>query len=203
MNHLRMPTIVARFFNDVADEVARARAKFPDNKHMMGAFHEEVGEVAKAMLERDYQSAGEHLYPDLESPHNLSLDEEVYKECVQAAAMALRVATEGDPDYLYHNPYYREMDSNEDSLPAPGPGEAVEINIRDVQVQLDSIPKNVMLTHLPTGCFVHCTQYDTEQENEAAALKELNELVKAHLAWGTKNADEPLEIPAFLRRGED
>ena len=97
----RMAICLAKFMNDVVEEVDRAREKFPSNKHMIGAFHEEVGEVAKAMLERDYCD-GELV--------TLELDQEVYTECVQAAAMACRLALEGDPDYQYQNPHYREMD---------------------------------------------------------------------------------------------
>ena len=236
MNQSRMTTIVARFLNDIVDEVDRAREKFPGNKHMMGAFHEEVGEVAKAMLEREY-NAQDHAELDMR------LDVDVYKECVQAAAMALRVATEGDPEYLYQNPHYRNMDGGVDPvdhgfgaginvndpnesrdrtfsperdrqdaikesvLTKPGSGEAIEININEVQIQIDSNNANVKLTHLPTGCFVFSNDYATKQENQAAGLKELSRVIKERLAWGPKddNVDDDgnLVIPAFLRRGED
>lgn len=70
----------ARFAAAVAAEVARARAKFPGADHMYGALAEEVGEVAKSLLE-------EHDRGDLRA------------ECVQVAAMAQRLAEEGDNDY--------------------------------------------------------------------------------------------------------
>lgn len=69
-----------RFAAAVAAEVARARAKFPGADHMYGALAEEVGEVAKSLLE-------EHDRDDLRA------------ECVQVAAMAQRLAEEGDNDY--------------------------------------------------------------------------------------------------------
>lgn len=201
MNNMRMTAITAKFFNDVAEELVRAIAKFPTNKHRMGALHEEVGEVAKAMLERDYGHTSAE-------PHNDTLDNDVYKECVQAAAMALRVATEGDPDYLYQNPHYRAMDTtsnppSDEDITRPNPDEALEITIRDVSVQVDSDGKSVKLTHQPTGLFCHCGDYNTQQRNEAGALKQLNSLVREHLSWGTKDDGGSLSIPTFLRRGSD
>lgn len=63
--------------DDVATELTKARAKFPERKNPnVVALMEEVGEVAKAFLD--------------ESP------DRIYEECVQVAVMALRCATEGD-----------------------------------------------------------------------------------------------------------
>lgn len=67
------------FLEQVAAELKRARTKFPSSRHSMTALMEEVGELAKAMLD--------------ESP------ERVYAEAVQVAAMAARVAEEGDPTH--------------------------------------------------------------------------------------------------------
>lgn len=67
------------FLEQVKEELKRARAKFPSSRHSMTALMEEVGELAKAMLD--------------ESP------ERVYAEAVQVAAMAARVAEEGDPTH--------------------------------------------------------------------------------------------------------
>ena len=63
------------FIADVQAELARARAKFPAPNLNFVALIEEIGELAKAHLE--------------EGP------EELYKEAVQVAVMAARVATEG------------------------------------------------------------------------------------------------------------
>ncbi len=75
-----------QFLQDVAKEVARARDLFPSNRHQLAAFAEEAGEVANAFLDVDY---GKKKPSD------------VYTECVQAAAMACRLATEGDESFTY------------------------------------------------------------------------------------------------------
>ncbi len=65
------------FLKDVAREVERARKKFPGTDGVLAALTEEVGELAKAVLDEG--------------------QERVYAEAIQVAAMALRVAVEGDP----------------------------------------------------------------------------------------------------------
>lgn len=72
------------FLNHVRDEVARARSKFPDNNLMLAALTEEVGELAQAMLK---VACGKWDA------------QRVYEEAVQVAAMAARVATEGDKSF--------------------------------------------------------------------------------------------------------
>lgn len=66
---------------EVLDEVIRATGKFPtwpnDPLHAMGVLHEEVGELAKAVLQQVYE------------PHKQNAGD-VRKEAVQAAAMTLR-----------------------------------------------------------------------------------------------------------------
>ena len=62
----------------VGEEIIRARTKFPGNKHLTAALMEEVGEVAKELLEDG---------------------DNVWGECVQTACVALRIATEGDADF--------------------------------------------------------------------------------------------------------
>lgn len=66
-----------RFLQAVRLEVARARTLFPKSDGLLAALSEEAGEVAKAMLDEPM--------------------DRVWKEAVQVAAMALRLATEGDP----------------------------------------------------------------------------------------------------------
>lgn len=68
---------VGGFLSEVAAEVDRARAKFPSPAGSMVALMEEVGELARAMLDEP--------------------DARVRAEAVQVAAMAMRVAEEGDP----------------------------------------------------------------------------------------------------------
>ncbi|MGO9171974.1 MAG: hypothetical protein ACLP7P_08430 [Rhodomicrobium sp.] len=64
------------FLADVKAELERARAKFPGDRIMTIAFHEEAGELTKALL--DEPAA------------------QVWREAVQTAVMAARVAIEGD-----------------------------------------------------------------------------------------------------------
>lgn len=66
----------AAFRQAVEKELFSARQKFPGKRLTMVALVEEVGEVAKALLD--------------ESPQR------VYDEAVQVAVMAQRLATEGD-----------------------------------------------------------------------------------------------------------
>lgn len=58
-------------------EIQRAMEKFPQPNASMCALTEEVGELAKAMMDEP--------------------SERVWKEAVQVACMAARVAIEGDP----------------------------------------------------------------------------------------------------------
>ena len=80
---------VWQFMVDLEAEVARARDLFPDNQHMLAALSEEAGEVAKALIDHSRGDTNAH---------------EVYVECVQTAAMAVRVALEGDPSFPYKGP---------------------------------------------------------------------------------------------------
>lgn len=70
-----------KFLEDVWDEVKRARAKFPnqDSKITGLALGEESGEAQRALL---------HIY------EGKSGEDPLYLECVQTAAMALRLALE-------------------------------------------------------------------------------------------------------------
>ena len=64
------------FCLEVLQEIASAREKFPSSKHSMCALTEEVGELAKALLDESW--------------------ERVRAEAVQVACMAMRVALDGD-----------------------------------------------------------------------------------------------------------
>lgn len=71
------PMIDKAFLDAVWLELGKARRKFPSPEASVVAAMEEAGEVAKAMLDES--------------------KERVYAECVQLAALALRIAVEGDP----------------------------------------------------------------------------------------------------------
>jgi hypothetical protein len=77
------------FMFDVKAEVVKAREKF-SNLDLAHAMTEEFGEVIKALLDQKQK--------------NKVSSEEIYRECVQAAAMAMRLATEGDPCFPKYFP---------------------------------------------------------------------------------------------------
>lgn len=72
----------ANFLAAINAEVERARKKFPGDNLTLAALTEEVGELAQAAL---HIREGKHA--DWER---------VWKEAVQVAVMAMRMATEGD-----------------------------------------------------------------------------------------------------------
>jgi NTP pyrophosphatase (non-canonical NTP hydrolase) len=65
---------------EMLHELDRARKKFPKNEKPLAALMEETGEVARALL----QGASR---------------EDIYAECMQVAALAIRIAEEGDSDF--------------------------------------------------------------------------------------------------------
>lgn len=73
------------FIAGIREELSNARTKFPTTECVFTALAEEFGEVAKALLKH---AAGKSDYQD------------VWEECIQCAAMACRVAVEGDPSII-------------------------------------------------------------------------------------------------------
>jgi hypothetical protein len=69
------------FVGELIQEVERARTKHPGGKHLTVALMEEVGELAKALLENEGS-------------------DRVREEAIQVACVALRIATEGDTDFV-------------------------------------------------------------------------------------------------------
>ncbi len=78
----------------IRDELVAARTKFPDNVHQFDALVEEVGELAKGLMEHD-RALG-------------TTTQQVLREAVQVGCMAIRVAVEGDADYVYAFPAVEE-----------------------------------------------------------------------------------------------
>jgi|WetSurMetagenome_2_1015567.scaffolds.fasta_scaffold00090_38 hypothetical protein len=74
------------FLHAVRGEVTFARNKFPSNKHLMTALTEELGEAAMALLDHHHKGAPVA---------------DVWMELKQVACVAMRLATEGDPDFAY------------------------------------------------------------------------------------------------------
>ena len=62
--------------NDLVEEIENARHKFPGNDLLTIALMEEVGELSKALLDESLEN--------------------VYREAIQVACVAIRIATEGD-----------------------------------------------------------------------------------------------------------
>lgn len=77
VGHRRRAGVSVEHIADLIGEVGRARGLFPSPAGLLAALTEEVGELAKAILD--------------ESP------ERVRAEAIQVAAVALRIAAEGDP----------------------------------------------------------------------------------------------------------
>lgn len=82
----------------VEDELLRARAKFPSNKHMVHALTEEHGEVIKEMLNQYHEVHRSKGFPDSTKESN----ENIKKELIQTICMCIRVLQEGDADFPYN-----------------------------------------------------------------------------------------------------
>lgn len=70
---------VGRLINEMNAELVRARRKFPGDRVTYTALCEEVGELAKALLDEPR--------------------ERVREEAIQVAVMAMRVVLDGDSSY--------------------------------------------------------------------------------------------------------
>lgn len=75
-----------KFIKDLKEEHEKATTKFPQNRKLDAALMEEVGELAQALL---------HIQEKGGSQLN------VYKEAVQVATVAMRIAIEGCPEHDY------------------------------------------------------------------------------------------------------
>ncbi|MFQ5742003.1 MAG: hypothetical protein ACE5HV_00260 [Acidobacteriota bacterium] len=89
------PIILSQGWSHVAekidDEIARARRRFPEGDMLFAALVEEVGETAEALIEFSRRGTPSQK-------RAVSLDD-VRKELVQVAAMAIRLRVEGDRYY--------------------------------------------------------------------------------------------------------
>ena len=64
----------------LAAEIGRAREKFPRNRFLLAALAEEMGELAQAMLQKQPR-------------------DEIVREAIQVACVAIRIAEEGDASF--------------------------------------------------------------------------------------------------------
>jgi len=75
-----------KIFAEIYEEILIARRNFPSNHHRQAALAEEAGEVTRELLEFYYENSDER---------------KVVHECIQTAAMAIRLALEGDPAFNF------------------------------------------------------------------------------------------------------
>ena len=71
--------LTGQLIEDIKEELDRARTKFPGDRVTYTALCEEVGELAKALLDESRQR--------------------VREEAIQVAVMAMRVVLDGDSSY--------------------------------------------------------------------------------------------------------
>jgi len=88
--HERLTSADGLVFAMVRGELAAARASFPKTTHMLPALMEEVGELAQAMIDNDRDGS--------------QTVQQVLREAVQVACMAVRLATESDENFAYEFP---------------------------------------------------------------------------------------------------
>lgn len=79
-----------RVLADIEKELSRARSLFPSHEDVLPALTEEVGELNQALIQHKHQ------------PEKNVSDLDIYTEAIQVAVMAIRVATEGDPNFPYN-----------------------------------------------------------------------------------------------------
>lgn len=99
--NLEAATSGVRFLSEVKHELNRALEKFPGDNQTLAAMMEELGEANMALLDHD---RGE------ETP------EAIYKECVQTAAMALRLGLRGTTEYRDYKKPFAFKDAFEKAL---------------------------------------------------------------------------------------
>lgn len=85
------PTHIIEAITDVEMEIDRAINKFPGNKYNFAALLEEVGELSQALMEHSRTGGKDERFTPAF----------IYKEAVQVAAMAIRIAVQGSHEYKY------------------------------------------------------------------------------------------------------
>lgn len=98
--HNRLWSPDGKMIRAIRGELQQAREAFPNTHYMHAALIEEVGELAKALMEHSLDGSVTAA--------------EVFHEAIQVATMAIRIGTEGDRDFSYE-PY--AIFPEENSLP--------------------------------------------------------------------------------------
>lgn len=78
-----------RVFGDIQNELDRCRQLHPNNADIITALAEEVGELSQALIQQKHEK------------HKGVTDKDVYKEAIQSAVVAIRIAAEGDSNFPY------------------------------------------------------------------------------------------------------
>ncbi len=101
-----------RMASNIDAELVNARIKFPTNDFIFAALVKKVGGVAMTLVDqaREESNPGEKI-----KQHFIS-DADIYKKLVQVAAMAVRLAQEGDPEFIYGPP---EQELEDEELTPP------------------------------------------------------------------------------------
>lgn len=73
-------------------EIKRAREKFPSNEDLLPALTEEVGELSQALIQQKHE------------PIKGIKNCDVFDEAIQTACVAIRIATEGEPNFPLYKP---------------------------------------------------------------------------------------------------
>jgi len=94
MAHERLHSVDGLVFTMVRDELVADRTADPDSVHMLATLMEKVGLLSTALARHDAGLG--------------TTTQEVLREAVQVAAMAIRVANEGDSNYSYIFPAVEE-----------------------------------------------------------------------------------------------
>lgn len=90
MHHINLQGKTHTALQNVYYELERARKKFPGNDDLLPALAEELGELSQALLHQKHE------------PAKGVTDIDICNEAIQVACVALRLATEGDPNWKYN-----------------------------------------------------------------------------------------------------
>lgn len=94
--HKRLWSPEGRVIRGILQELIEARDKYPEDVHTLAALMREVGTLSDVMIGFDRNREG-------------VTQQDVMKEAIQVAVMAIRVAIEGDNSFAYDSaPLFRE-----------------------------------------------------------------------------------------------
>jgi len=92
--HERLHTPDGIVITMIRGELDAARGTYPDPQHALAALMEEAGKLARGLISHDRQQE--------------VVVQEVLRRAVTTAAMAIRIATEGDDNFAYAFPSVEE-----------------------------------------------------------------------------------------------